>query len=161
MFFYKYLSVQTGNSRRQQIISLSCSFVTGVHKRIHMKVGYYMRILLCDDELSMVRQIKSYLTEYFTKNKLQNPEYITFNNGESLLDSGAAADIAFLDVEMPGISGIHVGEYLKQSNPNIIIFVVTAYPGYLDEAMHIRVFRYLSKPVDKNRLFRNMKDALF
>lgn len=123
--------------------------------------GDYMHILLCDDELSSARQLKCYLAEYFTKNKLQNPEYVMFSNGESLLGSNIVADIAFLDVEMPGISGIHVGEYLKQSNPNVIIFIVTAYPGYLDEAMHFQVFRYLSKPVDKNRLFRNMKDALF
>ena len=27
--------------------------------------------------------------------------------------------------------------------------------------MRFQVFRYLSKPIDKNRLFRNMKDALF
>ena len=38
---------------------------------------------------------------------------------------------------------------------------MTAYPDYLDEAMRFQVFRYLSKPIDKNRLFRNLKDALY
>ena len=70
------------------------------------------------------------------------------------------ADIVFLDVEMPGISGIHVGTELKRRYPDIIIFIVTSYPAYLDDAMRFQVFRYLSKPIDKNRLFRNMKDAL-
>ena len=27
--------------------------------------------------------------------------------------------------------------------------------------MRVQVFRYLSKPIDKNRLFRNLKDALY
>lgn len=69
--------------------------------------------------------------------------------------------MAFLDVEMPGTSGIFVGAELKKQNPNIKIFIVTSYPDYLDEAMRFQVFRYLSKPIDKNRLFRNLKDALY
>ena len=27
--------------------------------------------------------------------------------------------------------------------------------------MRFQVFRYLSKPIDKNRLFRNLKDAVY
>lgn len=120
-----------------------------------------MRILLCDDDLTIVKQIEDYLKEYFKKNNLPNPEYLIFENGEGLLECDIIVDIAFLDVKMPGISGIHVGKCLKQRNPNIIIFIVTAFPCYLDEAMRFHVFRYLSKPVDKSRLFRNMKDALY
>ena len=61
---------------------------------------------------------------------------------------------------MPGRSGIYVGARLKELNPKIKIFIVSAYPDYLDEAMRFQVFRYLSKPIDKNRLFRNLKDAV-
>ena len=61
---------------------------------------------------------------------------------------------------MPGMNGIYVGNILKSRNENIIIFVVTSYSEYLDEAMRFHVFRYLSKPLEKQRLFRNMKDAL-
>ena len=32
---------------------------------------------------------------------------------------------------------------------------------YLDEAMKFHVFRYLSKPIEKARLFRNVKEALY
>ena len=42
----------------------------------------------------------------------------------------------------------------------MIVFVVTSYSEYLDEAMRFHVFRYLSKPLDKQRFFRNLKDAL-
>ena len=61
---------------------------------------------------------------------------------------------------MPGRSGIYIGAELKERNPRIKILILTAYPDYLDEAMRFQVFRYLSKPIDKNRLFRNLKDAL-
>ena len=83
-----------------------------------------------------------------------------YQSGDELIRQNSQFDIAFLDVEMPGASGIHAGVKLKEKNPQIKIFIVTAYPDYLDEAMRFQVFRYLSKPVDKTRLFRNLKDAV-
>ncbi len=61
---------------------------------------------------------------------------------------------------MSGMNGIYVGNELKKKNENTIIFIVTSYIEYLDDAMRFHVFRYLSKPIDKQRLFLNMKDAL-
>ena len=37
---------------------------------------------------------------------------------------------------------------------------MTSFPEYLDEAMSFRVFRYLSKPLDKARLYRNLEAAM-
>lgn len=99
--------------------------------------------------------------EYFSDANLPEPECALYNSGEELLASGAAGDIAFLDVEMNGLSGIHTGERLKKMNPRIKIIIVTSYSDYLDEAMKFHVFRYLSKPVDKKRLYRNLKEALY
>lgn len=119
-----------------------------------------MRILICDDDLLFSRQLEKYLQEYFKHAHIKCPEITVFDNGEDLLADAGKKDIVFLDMEMPGLNGIHVGKELKEADKNIIIFVVTAYVEYLDEAMRFNVFRYLSKPLDKRRLFRNMKDAL-
>ncbi len=120
-----------------------------------------MRILFCDDNPNVLVQLQGYVTEYFTRIGGMMPDCAAYDSGEKLLQYEHKADIAFLDVEMPGLSGIHVGAELKKHNPEIKIFIVTSYPDYLDEAMRFQVFRYLSKPVDKNRLFRNLKDALY
>lgn len=120
-----------------------------------------MRIILCDDEDIFSEQLKDYLEIFFDNNKLEQPVIDIFDNGEMLLKDTGNKDIVFLDVEMPGLSGIHIGNELKKYNPDIIIFIVTSYSEYLDEAMRFHVFRYLTKPVDKQRLFRNMKDAIY
>lgn len=120
-----------------------------------------MRILFCDDNPVILKQLQSYVYEYFTQHGCKIPEFASYDSGEVLLQNEQQADIAFLDVEMPGVSGIHVGKMLKNKNPKIKIFIVTSFPDYLDEAMRFQVFRYLSKPIDKNRLFRNLKDALY
>lgn len=119
-----------------------------------------MRILICDDDDLIIEQIKKYLKNYFEYNHLKCPETVCYSDGESLLADKGDKDILFLDIEMPGMNGIYIGKELKKENENIIIFIVTSYSEYLDEAMRFRVFRYLSKPLDKQRFFRNLKDAI-
>lgn len=119
-----------------------------------------MRILICDDDVLIIEQLQKLITYYFQTNHLKCPELVSFTNGEDLLADKGEKDIVFLDIEMPGMNGIFVGNELKKANKNIIIFIVTSYSEYLDEAMRFHVFRYLSKPLDRQRFFRNMKDAL-
>ena len=119
-----------------------------------------MRILICDDDPLMIEQLKKYCKSFFDKLHVKCPELSCFSDGESLLADKGDKDILFLDIEMPGMNGIYVGNELKKANSGIIIFIVTSYSEYLDEAMRFQVFRYLSKPIDKQRFFRNMKDAV-
>ena len=119
-----------------------------------------MRILICDDDPLVIEQLKEYCIEFFDKIHVKCPELACFSDGESLLADKGGKDILFLDIEMPGMNGIYVGNELKRANSRIIIFIVTSYSEYLDEAMRFQVFRYLSKPVDPQRFFRNMKDAV-
>ena len=120
-----------------------------------------MRVILCDDDTEVLAQLQRYVTEFFKSLGGALPEFAVYSSGDELLKNETGADIAFLDVEMPGLNGIHVGTRLKELSPKIKIFIVTSYPDYLDEAMRFNVFRYLSKPIDKNRLFRNLKDAVY
>ena len=119
-----------------------------------------MRILICDDDDLMIKQIRKYCQFFFDKIQVKCPELVCFSDGETLLSDEGEKDILFLDIEMPGMNGIYVGNELKMRNENIIIFIVTSHSEYLDEAMRFHVFRYLSKPLDKQRFFRNMKDAV-
>lgn len=119
-----------------------------------------MRILICDDDALIVEQLRKYIKDFFENIHVKCPELSCFSDGESLLADKGEKDILFLDIEMPGMNGIYVGKELKKKNENIIIFIVTSYSEYLDDAMRFRVFRYLSKPLDKQRFFRNMKDAV-
>lgn len=119
-----------------------------------------MRILICDDDDITRNLLKRYIQEYFARQNIAIPEFELYSNGLSLLEDTGNCDFLFLDIEMPGPDGIYVGTKIKQHYPYSLIFIVTAYPQYLDDAMRINVFRYLSKPIDKQRLFRNLADGL-
>lgn len=119
-----------------------------------------MRILLCDDDTLVLEQLKKLLEYFFENVHVKIPEIVSYTSGEELLRDKEQKDIVFLDIEMPGVDGIYVGNELKAENRNVIIFVVTSYSEYLDEAMKFHVFRYISKPLDEQRVLRNFKDAL-
>lgn len=121
----------------------------------------YMRILFCDDDNRILEQLQKYVCEFFTNIGGTQPEFSAYNSGDELLAHETHADIAFFDVEMPGRNGIKAGAALKEKNPRILIFIVTSYLDYLDEALRENAFRFLSKPIDKSRLFRNLKDAIY
>lgn len=118
-----------------------------------------LNILICDDDERITTQVYDLLY------KIKNKHNIDFkidihNNGEFSIDKKAVYDIAILDIEMDSISGLKVAENLKNNNPDVIIIILTSYSDYLDSAMKISVFRYLSKPIDEQRFIKNFIEAL-
>lgn len=120
-----------------------------------------MNFAICDDDELFCQQLFELIKEYFDEKELNCPKTEIFHSGEELLESRDNFDIVFLDVEMSGISGIHVGRELKKKNRRILFMIITSYNDYLDEALQFHAFRYLSKPLEKDRLFRNLESALY
>lgn len=73
-----------------------------------------MYIVVCDDDPIFLSSMEVRIRNFFTHRSLKCPTVSLFQNGDELLKSGITPDIAFLDVEMPGRSGIHVGAELMQ-----------------------------------------------
>lgn len=119
-----------------------------------------MNIFICDDEIEITKKIESLLRTFFNNSKFTYPNITIYNDGNSLLSDPNVKDIVFLDVEMDGISGIYVGQELKKQNKNCIVLMVTAFTEYLDDAFKFQAFRYLSKPIDEPRFFRNLNEAM-
>lgn len=119
-----------------------------------------MEIHICDDDSVFCTHLNTLINEFFKQRKYALPTTRIFHSGDELLKCSTLPDILFLDIEMPGVDGIYVGNTIHKSNPSVIIFVVTSFSEYLDDAMRFNVYRYLSKPIDKQRLYRNLQDAL-
>lgn len=94
-----------------------------------------MRVLICDDDRNIVEQLQKCIIEFFKHGKLKAPEIQSYSSGEALLSDTGIKDIVFLDVEMPGLDGIHIGKKLREKNKDTIIFIITSYVEYLDDAM--------------------------
>lgn len=118
-----------------------------------------MKVLICDDDKYIVEEIKNNLNTFTDKHKIAF-DIDSFCSGINPLNSNNRYDIAFIDIEMPQVNGLTLSAQLKKVNSNIIIFIITSHESYLDDAMDLDVFRYLSKPIDKNRFFRALNTAI-
>ena len=61
-------------------------------------------------------------------------------------------DLALLDVEMPGMTGIELAAAIKERQPDVAVIFVTAYPNYAVSAFQVRASGYLLKPVTAEAL---------
>ena len=118
-----------------------------------------MRILICDDEKLYVKDIHRNILNFFNEKRIKT-SIDTFFDSRFANETASSYDIAFLDIEMQPVNGIDAAAILREKNPNIILFFITAYTQYLDDAFDLNAFRYLSKPLDIKRLFEGLTKAL-
>ena len=77
---------------------------------------------------------------------------------EMLMES--RVDVVFLDISMPGASGLQLAEALhKLKNPPAIVFV-TAYSDHAVGAFDVDAVDYLMKPVEEARLDRAIEKVM-
>ena len=61
-------------------------------------------------------------------------------------------DVVFVDIEMPGLSGLDLAKALPISRPSPAIIFVTAYSEHALEAFEVAATDYIVKPVSLDRL---------
>jgi DNA-binding LytR/AlgR family response regulator len=61
-------------------------------------------------------------------------------------------EVAFLDIRMPGLTGLEVAEAVAEASPKTQIVFVTAYDQYAIDAFDKGAVDYLLKPIAPERL---------
>ena len=118
-----------------------------------------MRILILDDEHKFVDDLKLHIERYMATHLIKTDITATVTPDE-IMSGDAAFDLAFLDIQMPGSDGITVAKTLQERNSRTIIFFVTAFDEYQDEAMDLHIFRFFEKPFDEKRLYSGLDKAM-
>lgn len=118
-----------------------------------------MLIAVCDDEQEYRKLIIQHLHFYFTEHCIEY-ECFEFENGRDLLSSEKSFDIVFLDIEMNELDGIETAREINKTNKKTVIFIVTAFRKYLDDAMDLNVLRYIDKPLKSQRLYNGLDKAI-
>lgn len=107
------------------------------------------RIMLADDEGIMLEALKNIITSNFG----EECEIATAKTGRAVVELAESfrPDIAFMDIQMPGINGIQAMKEIQKYNKNTIFIVISAYDkfSYAKEAINLGVLEYLTKPVNK------------
>jgi len=107
------------------------------------------RLLIADDEPLLRRHLQALLAEFW-------PEAHT-----TLAEDGSAAlalcqqqtfDVAFLDIQMPGLDGLQLLRELRRLPAPPLVVFSTAYNQHAVSAFELEAVDYLLKPLEETRL---------
>lgn len=71
-----------------------------------------------------------------------------------------APDVAFLDVDMPGLDGVEAARMILDMNPRCAIVFITAHDSYMKDAFELYAFDYIVKPFKLERLDKTIERIL-
>ena len=110
------------------------------------------RVLVADDE-PIERMM---LTKTLHKLVGDTCQIYEARNGREALEvfEKEKIQIALLDIEMPGISGLEAARIMREKREDIVIIFVTAFDNFLyaKEAISVRAIDYILKPYENKEL---------
>lgn len=122
-----------------------------------------IRICILDDDPVSANQINQTLNEYLSTHKISF-EIDQYERGDRLLKAlfteNEAYQIYFLDILMPGITGIQTAKEIRKLDKSAHIIFLTSSSEYAIEGYEVRAYDYLQKPLDSERLFRTLSELL-
>jgi len=105
-------------------------------------------VLIADDEIPARKKMKKMLSQFENLEIIHEAE-----NGLDALEhiQKLNPDIVFLDIEMPGLTGLEVAGNLDKKNMPSLVFA-TAYNEHAIKAFELHAVDYLLKPFNEERL---------
>lgn len=118
------------------------------------------KIMLADDEGIVIDSLKFIIEKNF-KN-LCVTDFAKTGRSVIELAERFRPDIAFMDIQMPGINGIEAIREIKKVSPSTVFIVLSAYDkfDYAKEAVNLGVLEYLNKPVNQKVIVEVIKKAI-
>lgn len=112
-----------------------------------------IRIVLCDDDNSICLQLQHLLDIYSFQNKIEF-HISACNTLEHLFEKHPFFDLLFLDIRFQGNrkTGYDAAKRLRQAGINAPIIFLTSMPRYASRGYEVNAFRFLTKPIDKEKL---------
>jgi DNA-binding LytR/AlgR family response regulator len=111
-----------------------------------------MKIAICDDDQRARKDLCQILLSDEVKSLYTSID--EFSSGRELIDSykDQRFGLIFLDIEMPGLSGLETGLKIREMDQDVIIVFLTNHKEYVHAAYPVETFDYLMKPVEADKI---------
>lgn len=122
-----------------------------------------MRVAICDDEAVCIARALDIATDYAEERKDKDIVFETFSEAETLLKAtreNGSYDIYILDIVMPGMNGITLGQALRNEGVDSKIIYLTSSEEYALESFRVRAFDYILKPIEKQTFYTVMDEVI-
>lgn len=118
------------------------------------------KILIADDEGIVIDALKFIIEKNFGA----DCQLCIAKTGRQAIEEAERfrPDIAFLDIQMPGINGLKAMEEIRRHNSGIKVLILTAYDNfdYAKEALRLGAVNYLMKPINKNVIIDQLTNIM-
>ena len=120
-----------------------------------------MNIAIVDDEQKEIDRLREVINEYAVINRLDISVF-PFRSGEEIIRAYRpySFTLVFLDIYMPGMTGIEAAGSIMETDPGAMIIFLTSSDEHMPEAFSLHVYDYINKPTERERLFKVLDDAL-
>ena len=121
-----------------------------------------LKIGFCDDDLSVLEELQSLVDKYRVE-KNREIEYAAFQSPLELLaemEKGLRFDILFLDVLMPGQSGMEAAKEIREFDTAVKIIFLTSSAEFAVESYTVGAYFYQLKPIWEESFFRLMDSVI-
>lgn len=121
-----------------------------------------LNIAICDDDCSDADRINE-LVMAWAGSRQEEINIQRFTSAYLLLDEvsrGIAFDIFLLDILMPEMTGISLGEQLQNLLTEPLLIYLTSSEDFYPDAFRLYAFQYLCKPMTQNSLSTVLDKAL-
>lgn len=104
---------------------------------------------------------KAQLEEILSQEIAQGDTLFSAEHGNDILDSHRQCpfDILFLDLELPGLSGIEVATEIRITSHKTVMIFLTKHREFGPEAYALKVFFYAMKPIRSSEVKKLLRDA--
>lgn len=116
-----------------------------------------MNIAICEDQAPDSGLLCSYIQDYCDKHCYEG-KISVFNTGEALLEafSSGMFHLIFLDIYLPGLSGVKVAEKIRKTDRDCILMFITSSRDFMAEGFDLQASSYVVKPIDRVRMDKAM-----
>lgn len=116
-------------------------------------------IAIVEDETIFQVLVRKNLEEV-TQNTPFSFTILEYSSGVEFLKEEKVFDIVFMDIEMPGLSGLETAEKYREYCPGGILIFLTAFEEYIKQGYKVNAFRYLGKHDGIEEFSEAVKSAL-
>ncbi|SFD03580.1 LytR/AlgR family response regulator transcription factor [Butyrivibrio sp. YAB3001] len=119
-----------------------------------------IRIGIVDDDMDSRKRLKQEIEEYAAENILKY-ELQEYESAHAFLDGGEQGfDMLFLDIDMPGMSGMELAEKIRETDHEVVIIFCTNLQQFAINGYTVGALGFMVKPVQTYILNLTMDRAL-
>lgn len=108
------------------------------------------KFIILEDEEEQANRLTGFLRDFAAEHNMPAFDIERYDRGVQLLDRyryRCDADVVFLDIRLPDLSGMEVARRIRQMDSRVVLLFVTSLSQYAIEGYSVGALDYILKPV--------------